>query len=270
MATVIAVANRKGGVGKSTTVCAFADLMKRQTHKRVLVIDCDSQCSSSDTLRADTDEENEKTIYQLMLDKDANPNAYICKTEYADIIPASRSLDDIETQARQRGLDVSVLSNIIERIEGYDYVFLDTPPGLGFMLYAAVYAADQVLIPMRADRYSVKGFTQMLEFIYYIHDNYNPQLKVNGVILTQYDKRTNAHRAIYNVIGKYAESEDTVLYKQTIRNSVVITDAQVEQLPVTAYCKPESNKGNNVSMDYVQAYNEFLMRLWRLEVEEDE
>lgn len=270
MATVIAVANRKGGVGKSTTVCAFADLMRRQTHKRVLVIDCDSQCSSTDTLRAVVDEEDEKTIYQLMLDKNANPNDYILKTEFADIIPASMNMDDIETQARQRGLDVSVLSSIIERIEGYDYVFLDTPPGLGFMLYAAVYAADQILIPMRADRYSVKGFTQMLEFIYYIHDNYNPRLKVNGVLLTQYDRRTRAHNAIYNVIKRYAESEGAVLFRKTIRNSIAITDAQVEQMPITLYCKPESNKGENVAMDYVHAYNEFLLRLWRLEVGEDE
>ena len=247
---VIATCCRKGGTGKSTTTCAFADLFRRKLGKKVLLIDTDSQCNSTDTFRASGDG---LTLYDLITDETLDPKRAIQHCDFVDIIPSSQALDDIETIVREKKIDYGVLDRIISKISGYDYIILDTGPALGFMLYSATYAADEILIVLKADRYSVQAFTQMMSFVYFMQDEYNPELTIPGVLLTQFKGNTNAHKAVKNVIAQFAESEGTHLINQPIRDSIVVTDAQMARVPVTVY-----DERHPVTSDYTAAFEEFV------------
>ena len=237
-------------VGAGLYGATFARQAK-DTGRRVLVIDADSQCNASDSLRADY--KGKKTLYELMINPSLDPNTFIQHGPFVDVIAGSPELDEMEYLSRVEGSPIhfGVLDSIIQRINGYDSIWIDTNPSLNFSLRSAAYAASRLILVMRPDRYSVSGFTQMMQFAYEMRDEFNPDLQVEGVLLTQYNSRTIAHSVTKDVITRYGKEIGVRVFDRAVRNSIVIADAQADRSPITAY-KPN----HEVSLDYEAIYRE--------------
>ena len=223
MAEIIAVANQKGGIGKTTTALALADLLREQG-KETLYVDLDPQCNATDNYRAKV--EDEGTLYDLLANGDIECIQYL---ERGDIIAG----DPLLKEAGEILTGVSAphrLRKGLEKIkERYDYIVLDTPPALSILLTNALTAADKVIIPLTSDRFGLQGLTQLHDTIEDVKQYTNPKLKVDGLLLVKYNGRTNLAKGIAGSLPEYAEMFDTRVYKTAIREAVAAREAQAAQ-----------------------------------------
>ena len=219
---VIAVANQKGGVGKTATVGALGAGFHR-AGKRVLYIDCDSQCNI--TMQLGLSKHEPVTLYDV-LEAHRSPLDAIQSTEQGDIIPGSPQLAERDILTR-RGAENSLQEAIAPVKESYDYILLDCPPALGSVTIAALMAADGVVIPCKADRFSMDALAEITGTIATVQEHQRPDLQIYGIIITMFDKRTSAHRLLLEEIQELADSLQIPVLTPPIRKAIAVEEVQL-------------------------------------------
>ncbi len=220
---IIAVANQKGGIGKTTTSLALAAGLQR-LKKKVLLVDLDPQANASDTYRAEI--EGVGTAYDLLVDGDTD---CIQHTPVGDIIAGDPNLKDAAKLLDGVSAAYRLKKNIASIVPEYDYVILDTPPALSVLLTNALTAADTVIIPLTSDRYGLHGLVQLNDTIKDIKEFTNPGLNVAGLLLVKYRQKTTLAKAVDETLPEYASLFGTKVFDTKIRESIEARKAQAVQ-----------------------------------------
>lgn len=251
MAKVISISNQKGGVGKTTTAGAIAAGFKLKEYK-VLCVDLDPQSNLSFSAGAET--EDCPTIYEI-LRGEAKTSFSIQKMPSFDIISSNILLSGIELEFTQTGREFLLKEALNTVKDKYDYIFIDTPPALSILTVNAFTASDYIIIPMNADIFSLQGIAQLSETIDRVRKYCNPNLKVEGIVLTKYNKRTILSREIKGTGELIAQQLNTNIFNSTIRSSVAIMEAQTNQQDIYNY-----SPKNAASQDYMDLVEELIER----------
>lgn len=249
MAKIIAVANQKGGVGK-TTSCVNLVAALTALGKRVLLVDSDPQGNASSGMGVS--KSHRPNTYDILVN-DANAEDCVVKTDFGDVIPTGKELAAASVELIGSEKREFVLKNALYRLYGdYDYIFIDCPPSLELLTVNALVAADTVLIPMQCEYYALEGITDLMTSIKMTKKKLNRHLDIEGIILTMYDARMNLTTQVEAELRKFLS---TKVYDTVIPRSVRLSEAPSHGLPGTVYDK--SNRGS-------KAYNalalEFLQR----------
>lgn len=226
---VIAVANQKGGIGKTTTALALATGLQR-LKKKTLLVDLDPQANASDTYRASI--EGVGTAYDLLVEGDLD---CIQTTELGDIIAGDPALKDASKLLDGVSAAYKLKKGLATISQNYDYVILDTPPALSVLLTNALTAADTVIIPLTSDRFGLQGLMQLHETIMDIKEFTNPNLWVAGLLQIKYKKFGELDRAVSNNLPEYAELLGTWIFDTKIRECVDARKAQVNRRGLFEY-----------------------------------
>lgn len=249
MARVIAIANQKGGVAKTTTTGAVAAGLKLKGYK-VLAIDLDPQGNLSNSVGADM--YNSITIYNLMK-REVEPEAAIQRLEAFDIIPANITLAGAEQELSQTGKEHRLKETVTPLMGNYDYIFIDTPPSLGILTVNAFTFADEILIPTTAGIFAATGIEQLKLVIDNVCKYCNNKLKIAGILVTKFNPRANISKDLKALTEKLGALISAPIYNTYIRFSVVVEEAQVNKMDIYAY-----KNNSTVSEDYKTFIDEFL------------
>lgn len=228
----MAIANQKGGVGKTTTTINLSAALAEKG-KRVLIIDMDPQGNTSSGLGIDKDE-LETTVYQLMIgdntfDECVQENVF----ENLDVLVANVNLAGIEIETMDMEDRNYILSNIISKVEHrYDFIIIDCPPSLNTLTINSMTTADSVLVPIQCEYYALEGLSQLIYTINLVKERLNPKLTINGVVFTMYDGRTNLSM---QVIENVRNNLNQTIYDTIIPRGVRLAEAPSHGLPITQY-----------------------------------
>ena len=232
MGRTIAIANQKGGVGKSTTAINLSACLA-EAGKRVLTVDIDPQGNTTSGLGTDKNGV-EYTLYELLLG-DCDPKDCIIENvvERVDLIPSNVNLSGAEIELVGIEEREYILKNVLERIkEGYDYIIRDCPPSLSMLTINALTAADSVLVPIQCEYYALEGLSQLIHTIELVQERLNKKLEIEGVVFTMYDARTNLS---LEVVENVKENLNQNIYKTIIPRNVRLAEAPSYGLPINMY-----------------------------------
>lgn len=247
MAEIIAVANQKGGIGKTTTSLALYDILSQKGYS-ALYGDLDPQCNGTDNFRAKIS--GVGTMYDLLVNGDHD---CIQHTERGDIIAGDPLLKDATKMLDGVSGAHKLRKGLRQIEEDYDYIILDTPPALSILLTNALTAAHRVIVPLTPDRFGLQGLVQLSDSIKDVQEYTNPSLKVDGLLLVKYSGRTNLARGISKSLPEYAKLFDSRVYNTSIRETVSAREAQAQQESLLSWA-PECT----AAKDYKEFVEEFL------------
>ena len=238
MAKIIAIANQKGGVGKTTTAINLSAALAH-FNRRVLLIDMDPQGNASRGLGVDISLIN-KCVFDVLLG-DTNINKIIRKTKQKtlDLLPSKLTLSSIELGQADLGDEpYALLKKALENIKkDYDYFIIDCPPSLGILTMNALTAANTILIPVQCEYFAMEAVTRMLASITQVQNNYNPELGIEGFLLTMYDAKTRLGTEISAQIrGLFKENT----FLTQIPRNISVPESNMHGLPVTIF-RPSSS-----------------------------
>lgn len=249
MGKIIAIANQKGGVGKTTTAVNLCCALKMKG-KRVLLLDCDPQGNSSSGMGVD--KHSTPSAYELIT-KTADILDCIRKTPYGDVIPSNKELSGATVELVNKVRREYVLKDALQLVyNDYDYIFIDCPPSLELLTLNALVAADSVLIPMQCEYYALEGIADLMTTIKLCNKRLNPSLKIQGIVLTMYDSRTNLTQQVAFELKEYFGGK---VYETVIPRSVRLSEAPSHGKPGVAYDK--IGKGSRA---YMRLAEEFLKK----------
>ena len=242
MAQVITIANRKGGVGKTTTTLNLACSL-RELGKKILVIDLDPQANLTRCFDVGNSE-NIKTVGHLLTaeleEESYSVEEYILSYDEMDIIPSSIFLSAVETQMRSETGSERILSEIINQVrEHYDYILIDTSPSLNILNINALCASDSVLITADTGVFAVVGIGELLKTVQKIKKRVNPKLKVQGILLTMCDNRTNLSKLLTQQVEELYQGKIAV-FKTKIPKTVKVGEAIYSGQSIKKYAKGSS------------------------------
>lgn len=232
MSEIMAIANQKGGVGKTTTTINLAAALAEKG-KKVLVIDMDPQGNTSSGLGIDKDE-LDTTVYQLMIG-DSTFDECVQKDVYEnlDVLAANVNLAGIEIETMDMEDRNYILNNIISKIsDQYDFIIIDCPPSLNSLTINSMTTADSVLVPIQCEYYALEGLSQLIYTINLVKDRLNSRLCINGIVFTMYDGRTNLSM---QVIDNVRNNLNQFIYNTIIPRGVRLAEAPSHGLPINKY-----------------------------------
>ncbi len=240
MGKIIAFANQKGGVGKTTTCINVAAYIAAMG-KKVLIIDMDPQGNATSGVGIEKNNDL-KTLYNV-IDKEVIIDEVILPTRLygLDIVPSTVDLAGAEIDLVQMNAREHVVKNALNRIKDrYDFIFIDCPPSLGLLTVNALTASDSVIIPIQCEFFALEGLTQLMNTIRLIIHHLNPELKIEGVVLTMKDNRSNLVAQVSEEVKKFF---NTKVYETYIPRNVRLAEAPSHGLPIILY--DTSSKGAN-------------------------
>lgn len=238
MTKIIAVANQKGGVGKTTTTVNLAACLSK-AGKKVLLVDIDPQGNSTSGLGIDK-RRVEKTVYDCLINEEKMENVSIL-TEYENLslCPSNLDLSGAEIELISvMGREQRLKESLATAREEYDYILIDTPPSLGLITINTLTAADSVIIPIQCEFYALEGVSQLVETIKRIKKALNPTLYIEGIVMTMYDARTNLAMQVVDEVKRFFPGK---VYRTIIPRNVRVSEAPGFGKPVIYY--DESSKG---------------------------
>lgn len=245
----ISVFNQKGGVGKTTTVINLASALGKK-NKKVLIIDLDPQGNTSSGLGIDKGS-LEYTIYDGLINN-VSVGEIIKETnsENVSIIPTNNDLSGFEIEAVSVEGRETLLNNFIKDLVDFDFAFIDCPPSLGLLSINALVASDSVIIPIQSEYYALEGVSQLVQTIDLVKKSLNPDLKIEGVIISMFDGRNNLSLDVVEEVKKYFKDK---VYKTVVPRNIRLAEAPSYGMSVMDY--DANSKG---AIAYKNLAKEFL------------
>jgi len=250
MGKIVAIFNQKGGVGKTTTSINLSAGIGK-LGKKVLLIDLDPQGNSTSGLGLEKNEVEYMTYDLLTQDIDINLCIHDTSAENVSIIPSNNQLAGVEIEfAIQGGWENSLKQKVHNIKDKFDYIFLDCPPSLGILSVIGLIASDSVLIPVQCEYYALEGVSQLFETIEMVRKSFNPDLEIEGVVLSMFDGRTNLSIQVVDEVKTFFKSK---VYTNIIPRNVRLAEAPSYGLSIMDY--DSKSKGAEA---YLELAEEFL------------
>ena len=253
MSRTIAIANQKGGVGKTTTAINLGACLAA-AEKKTLVIDIDPQGNATSGLGI-AKEQVERSVYDVLVDGSSLAEVRIRSVHfpYLDVIPATQDLVGVEVALVQRAGREGVLRRAVEAIRNeYEFILIDAPPSLGMLTLNTLGAADTVLIPIQCEFYALEGLSQLLNTVRLVQRSFNPRLQIEGVLLTMYDSRLNLSKQVAEEAKEYFGAK---VFRTTIPRNVRIAEAPSFGRPIVLY-----DIGSQGARSYLSLATEVIAR----------
>ncbi len=232
MGKIIAFTNKKGGVGKTTTAVNMAAYCT-EFGKKVLLVDVDSQGNATTGLGFPKNA-LKKSVYNVLIEEEgAEANILPTQIEGLDILPANVDLSGAEVDIVYKRNRERILKTALDKVrDNYDYIFIDCPPSLGLLTINAWVAADSVIIPLQSEYFALEGVSQLMNTIALVRQHLNPNLQIEGVVITMYDGRALISKQITAEIKKFFKSK---LYEIIIPRNIRLAEAPSHGQPVMLY-----------------------------------
>lgn len=245
MAKIMAVANQKGGVGKTTTTVNLASCLAA-AEKKILLIDIDPQANSTSGLGR-FPKEDEPTIYEVLIGEVKAPDAVIATDlPFLNLLPSHVRLVGAEVELVPMVAREYKLKEAVKLVrDDYDYIIIDCPPSLGLLTLNTLTASDSILIPIQCEYYALEGMGQLLNSINLVQRHLNPDLSIEGVLLTMFDSRLNLSRQVADEARKYFPDK---VYKTAICRNVRLSEAPSFGKPIILYDILSTGAQNYISL----------------------
>jgi len=249
MGKIIAVANQKGGVGKTTTCVSLAAVLHSR-YRKVLLCDADPQGNATSGFGVPKD--SRPNMYDLLING-AEAAETVVRTEFGDMLPTGKELSGANVEMVELPRREFLMKDRLEELKGrYDYIFIDCPPSLELLTLNALVAADSVLIPVQCEYYAMEGLTDLITTIKLTTRRLNPGLRIEGILMTMHDGRTNFSEQVAGEVRKYFGE---LVYSTMIPRNVRLAEAPSHGRPISSYDK--LSKGSRA---YQKLAAEFLKR----------
>lgn len=232
MGRIIAIANQKGGVGKTTTAINLAASLAA-LEKKVLIVDADPQANATSGIGVDT-RTIKCTIYDCLIDgRDPGEAILPCEVENLSLMPSNIDLVGAEIEMLERPEREKILKNVLYKIrDNYDYVLIDCSPSLGLLTVNALTSSNSVIIPVQCEYFALEGLGKLLNTIKIIQNNLNTELEIEGFLLTMYDNRLRLSNQVAEEVNKHFQQ---MVFKTIIQRNVKLSEAPSFGQPAILY-----------------------------------